>query len=65
MREGRIQEQMGSGQGTGGAGDRNEGGKGAGTLSPKGEEMARAMHVDPTKAAKVDLSKDNVIDVTK
>ena len=64
VREGRIQEQTESGQGTGGAGDKNEG-KGAGTLSPKGEEMARAMHVDPEKVRKVDTSKDNVIDVTK
>lgn len=63
VREGRIQGELGSGHGTGGAGDRNEGGKGTGTLSPKGEEMARAMHVDPEKAKKVDPSKDNVINV--
>lgn len=63
VREGRIQGELGSGHGTGGAGDRNEGGKGAGTLSPKGEEMARAMHVDPEKVKKVDTSKDNVINV--
>lgn len=65
VREGRIQGEIGSGHGTGGAGDRNEGGKGAGSLSPKGEEMARAMHTDPEKVRKVDLSKDNVIDITK
>ena len=65
VREGRIQGELGSGHGTGGAGDRNDGGKGAGSLSPKGEEMARAMHTDPLKAAKVDPSKDNVIDITK
>lgn len=65
VREGRIQESVGSGHGTGGAGDRNEGGKGAGSLSPKGHEMAAAMHVDPAKAAKVDPAKDNVIDVTR
>lgn len=65
VREGRIQGELGSGHGTGGAGDRNEGGRGAGSLSPKGEEMARAMHTDPLKAAKVDPSKDNVIDITK
>lgn len=65
VREGRIQAEVGSGHGTGGAGDRNEGGKGAGTLSPKGEEMARSMHTDPEKVKKVDPSKDNVIDVTK
>ncbi|MEK6897609.1 MAG: hypothetical protein AABW93_03710 [Nanoarchaeota archaeon] len=63
VREGRIQGELGSGHGTGGAGDRNEGGKGTGTLSPKGEEMARAMHVDPEKARKVDPSKDNVINI--
>ena len=63
VREGRIQGELGSGRGTGGAGDRNEGGKGTGALSPKGEEMARAMHVDPEKAKKVDPSKDNVINV--
>lgn len=63
VREGRIQGELGSGHGTGGAGDRNEGGKGAGTLSPKGEEMARAMHVDPEKVKKVDPTKDNVINV--
>lgn len=66
VREGRIQEQAGSGHGTGGAGDRNDGGgKGAGTLTPKGEEMARAMHTDPEKVKKVDPSKDNVIDISK
>lgn len=65
VREGRIQGEIGSGHGTGGAGDRNEGGKGAGSLSPKGEEMARAMHTDPEKVKKVDLTKDNVIDITK
>src|SRR3990167_7452625 len=32
VREGRIQGELGSGQGTGGAGDRNEGAKGAGQL---------------------------------
>lgn len=63
VREGRIQGEFGSGHGTGGAGDRNEGGKGTGALSPKGEEMARAMHVDPEKAKKVDPLKDNVINV--
>ena len=63
VREGRIQEQTGSGQGTGGAGDRNEVNKGAGQLSPIGEHMARVMHVDPEKVKKVDPSKDNVINV--
>lgn len=65
VREGRIQGELGSGYGTGGAGDRNEGGKNTGSLSPKGQEMARAMHTDPEKAGRVDPSKDNVIDVTK
>jgi len=64
IREGRIQGELGSGHGTGGAGDRNDG-KGAGQLSPKGEEMARAMHTDPEKVRKVDTSKDNVIDLSK
>ena len=63
VREGRIQEQTGSGQGTGGAGDRNEGAKGAGQLSPIGEYMARVMHIDPEKVKKVDPTKDNVIKV--
>ena len=63
VREGRIQGELGSGQGTGGAGDRNEGAKGAGQLSPVGEHMARVMHVDPEKVKKVDPSKDNVINV--
>lgn len=66
IREGRIQGNLeGAGSGTGGPGDRGEGGKGAGTLSPKGEEMARAMHLDPEKVKKVDPLKDNVIDVIK
>jgi len=63
VREGRIQGELGTGRGTGAAGDKNDGGRGAGALTPKGEEMARAMHTDPTKAAKVDPSKDNVINV--
>lgn len=62
IREGRIQGSMGAGHGTGGAGDKN-GGKAAGVLSQKGEEMARAMHTDPEKVKKVDASKDNVINV--
>lgn len=64
VREGRIQEQAGSGHGTGAAGDRNGNGSRAADLSPKGQEMARAMHTDPEKVKKVDPSKDNVIDVT-
>lgn len=66
IREGRIQGNLeGAGSGTGGPGDRGEGGKGAGTLSPKGEEMARAMHLDPEKVKRVDPLKDNMIDITK
>ena len=65
VREGRIQGNLETGHGAGGAGDRNEGVRGAGILSEKGKEMARAMHVDPEKVAKIDPSKDNVIDVTK
>lgn len=61
VREGRIQGELQSGLSTGGAGDKNEGGKGTGNLSPKGEEMARAMHTDPEKVKKVDPSRDNVI----
>lgn len=63
VREGRIQGEFGSGHGTGGAGDKNEGGKGSGKISPEGERMARALHNDPAKVAKVDPSKDNVINV--
>ena len=62
VREGRVQGELGSGHGTGGAGDKNDGGKSLGSFStPKGEEMARGMHVDPEKAKKVDPSKDNMI----
>ena len=62
VREGEIRAQAGSGHGTGGGGDRHDAAA-AGKLSAKGEEMARAMHTDPLKAAKVDPQKDNVIDV--
>lgn len=62
IREGRIQGQIESAGGTGSQGDKNRG-EGAGTLSPQGEQMARTMHTDPEKVRKVDLSKDNVIDV--
>ena len=61
VREGRIQAELESGRDAGGAGDRGEGGKSTGTLTPKGEEMARGMHVDLEKAKKVDPSKDNVL----
>ena len=47
---------------TGGAGDQGEG-KDKAALSPKGEQMAKSMHVDPEKVKQVDPSKDNVINV--
>lgn len=62
VREGRIQGEFGSVHGTGGSGDKNDSGK-VSNLSPKGEEMARAMHVDPEKVKRVDISKDNVIKI--
>lgn len=62
VREGQVMAQAGTGHGTGGGGDRHDAAA-AGKLSPKGEEMARAMHTDPLKAAKMDIHKDNVIDV--
>lgn len=62
VREGRIQGEIGSGHGTGGAGDKNE--KTKGTLTPRGEEITKRMHNDPDKIRNVDISKDNVIDVT-
>lgn len=62
-REGRIEGQFDSARGAGGAGDRSDGGKSTGELTPKGAEMARGMHVDQMKAASVDPSKDNVISV--
>ncbi len=64
VREGQIMQQAGSGHGTGAPGDRHDP-NAAGKLSPKGEEMAHAMHTDPAKVAKVDPAKDNVIDVVK
>ena len=59
---GRVEGQFDNTRSAGGSGDRNEAGKGGG-LSPKGEEMARAMHTDPVKAGKIDPLKDNVINV--
>jgi hypothetical protein len=63
-REGFTEGQINQAHGYGGAGDRNEQNK-EGTLTPKGEEMARAMHTDPEKVKKVDPQKDNVIDILK
>jgi len=60
--QGRMEGQIDGGREFGGAGDRNEG-KGQAPLSDKGQEMARAMHVDPEKAKKIDPSKDNEIDI--
>lgn len=60
--EGRIEGQVNEGRDFGGIGDKNGSGKDV-KLSPKGEEMARAMHTDSEKVKKVDLSKDNVIDI--
>lgn len=62
IREGRIQGHIESGHGSHGSGDGTVG-RSNGELSPKGQEMARSMHVDPAKAAQVDPSKDNVINV--
>ena len=59
---GRIEGQMGSGREFGGTGDRNES-QNQGQLSDKGQEMARAFHVDPEKAKKIDPSKDGEIDI--
>lgn len=60
--EGRIQAGLGSGGSMGGVGDKNE--KSSGEFSsPKGDEMARSMHVDPEKAKKIDLTRDNVIQI--
>lgn len=61
--EGRIQAEAGFGRGTGAAGDRNDATRAAGSLSQKGEEMARFMHTDPAKVKKIDIAKDSVINV--
>src|SRR3989304_4455207 len=53
LREGRIQGEIGSGHGSGGAGDRNEATR-DGALSQKGIEMSIGMHNDPEKVKKVD-----------
>ncbi len=60
--EGRAEGRMDQARGGAGIGDRNESGK-EGTLSEKGQEIARGMHVDADVAKKVDVKKDNVIDV--
>lgn len=62
-REGFIESNLDKARDAGGAGDKNDGGKSSGFSTLKGEEMARGMHVDPEKAKKVDVSKDNVINV--
>lgn len=58
--EGMAEAEAGSGRSAGGVGDRNEGTPGN-KLSPKGEEIARAVKLDPEKVKDVDPSKDNVI----
>lgn len=62
--EGRAEEHFENGSSAGGASDRDDG-RQSEQLSPDGERMARGMHVDPAKAAKIDPKKDGVIDVTK
>ncbi len=48
--------------GANGAGDQQITGQGEKQkLTPKGEKIARGMHVDPKDASKIDLSKDNSI----
>lgn len=60
VQEGRIRSGMEMGHSSGGPGDRNVVPPG-GTLSPKAQEMAQRMHVDPEKLKKIDIKKDNVI----
>lgn len=60
VEEGRMRGGMEFGHSGGGRGDKNDAG-GSGTLSSKAESMARAMHIDPEKLKKVDIKKDNVI----
>lgn len=61
--QGRIEGELGFGRSAGGIGDRNESDRTRGKLSPKGEEIARGMHIDPSKVAKIDPKKDNVIEI--
>ena len=61
-REGRTEAELGVGHQAGGVGERNEG-RPAGGLSEKGKEISRGVNLDPEKVAKVDPSKDNVIQV--
>jgi hypothetical protein len=61
--EGRVEGQFDGTRATGGTGDRQGGSQPGTGLSPKGEEMARAMHTDPEKARKIDPQKDNVINL--
>lgn len=60
--QGRMEGRFDGGREFGGTGDKNES-KNQGQISDKGQEMARAMHVDPEKVKKVDISKDNEIDI--
>lgn len=61
--EGRVEGQFDNTRSMGGAGDKGGGGKSGGFSSAKGEDMAKRMHTDPTKAAAIDPHKDNVINV--
>lgn len=62
-RQARIQAEIDTGRETGRSGDERAGKSGSPSLTPKGEEIARGMKVDPARAAKVQYGKDNVIDI--
>jgi hypothetical protein len=56
----RYEGMMDAGRSGGGAGDRNQGDGGSG-LTPAGENMARNLHRDPAKVAKIDYARDREI----
>lgn len=61
--QGRTEAQAEGGH-VGGVGDKkDEGSSSSGFETPKGEEMARGMKIDPEKAKKIDPLKDSVINV--
>jgi hypothetical protein len=60
VQEGRIRGNIEFGYQAGGQGDRNNAGD-DGKMSAKALEMSQRMHVDPEKFKKVDIKKDNVI----
>ena len=62
-RQARINAEVETGRSAGGNGDSRDGGSNSEKLTPKGEEMARGMKVDPAKAAKIKYGEDNIIDV--